>query len=195
MFDYEVLKLLWWVLVGVLLIGFAITDGYDLGAAGLLPIVGKNDNERRVVVNAVAPHWDGNQVWLVTAGGAIFAAWPMVYATAFSGFYWAMVLVLFALLMRPMAFEYRSKVEPHQQKWCDLALFISGTVPSLVFGVAFGNLFQGYDFNLDTYLRSTLNGSFWSLLNPFALLCGVVSLSMILMQGACWLGPAHRRWG
>ncbi|WP_211828648.1 cytochrome d ubiquinol oxidase subunit II [Kistimonas asteriae] len=188
MFDYEVLKLLWWVLVGVLLIGFAITDGYDLGAAGLLPIVGKNDNERRVVVNAVAPHWDGNQVWLVTAGGAIFAAWPMVYATAFSGFYWAMVLVLFALLMRPMAFEYRSKVEPHQQKWCDLALFISGTVPSLVFGVAFGNLFQGYDFNLDTFLRSTLNGSFWSLLNPFALLCGVVSLSMILMQGACWLG-------
>ncbi|GAA4650056.1 cytochrome d ubiquinol oxidase subunit II [Kistimonas scapharcae] len=188
MIEYEMLKLLWWVLVGVLLIGFAITDGYDLGSAGLLPFLGKNDNERRVIVNAVAPHWDGNQVWFITAGGAIFAAWPMVYATAFSGFYWAMVLVLFALLMRPIAFEYRAKVEPHQRKWCDLGLFISGTVPSLVFGVAFGNLFQGYDFNLDTYLRSTLNGSFWSLLNPFALLCGVVSLTMILMQGACWLG-------
>ena len=188
MIDYEVLKLLWWVLVGVLLIGFAITDGYDLGSAGLLPFLGKNDNERRVIVNAVAPHWDGNQVWFITAGGAIFAAWPMVYATAFSGFYWAMVLVLFALLMRPIAFEYRAKVEPHQRKWCDLGLFISGTVPALVFGVAFGNLFQGYDFNLDSYLRSTLNGSFWSLLNPFALLCGVVSLTMILMQGACWLG-------
>ncbi|MCK5893863.1 MAG: cytochrome d ubiquinol oxidase subunit II [Endozoicomonadaceae bacterium] len=188
MIDYEVLRFLWWVLIGVLLIGFAITDGYDLGSAGLLPFLGKNDNERRVIINAVAPHWDGNQVWFVTAGGAIFAAWPIVYATAFSGFYWAMMLVLFALMIRPLAFEYRAKVEPHQRKWCDLSLFISGTVPSLVFGVAFGNLFQGYDFTLDSYLRSTLNGYFWSLLNPFALLCGVVSLSMILMQGACWLG-------
>lgn len=188
MIEYETLKLLWWVLVGVLLIGFAVTDGYDLGSAGLLPFLGKNDNERRVIVNAVAPHWDGNQVWFVTAGGAIFAAWPMVYATAFSGFYWAMVLVLFALLMRPVAFEYRAKVEPHQRRWCDLGLLISGIVPPLVFGVAFGNLFQGYDFTLDSNLRSTLNGSFWSLLNPFALLCGVVSLTMILMQGACWLG-------
>lgn len=187
MFDYEVLKLLWWVLIGVLLIGFAITDGYDLGTAGLLPFVGKSNDERRVVINAVAPHWDGNQVWFITFGGAIFAAWPIVYATAFSGFYWAMMLVLFALMIRPLAFEYRIKVEPHQRKWCDLGLFISGVVPSLVFGVAFGNMFQGYDFTLDSNLRSTLNGSFWSLLNPFALLCGVVSLSMLLMQGACWL--------
>lgn len=187
MIDYEVLRFLWWVLIGVLLIGFAITDGYDLGSAGLLPFLGKNDNERRVIINAVAPHWDGNQVWFVTAGGAIFAAWPIVYAISFSGFYWAMMLVLFALMLRPLAFEYRAKVEPHQRKWCDLGLFISGTAPSLVFGVAFGNLFQGYDFTLDNYIRSTLNGSFWSLLNPFALLCGVVSLSMILMQGACWL--------
>ena len=185
--NYEVLKLIWWVLIGVLLIGFAITDGYDLGAAGLLPFLGKNDTERRIIVNAVAPHWDGNQVWLVTAGGAIFAAWPTVYATAFSGFYWAMMLVLFALILRPVGFEYRAKVEEHNKKWCDLGLTISGLVPALIFGVAFGNLFQGYGFTLDNIMRSRFDSGFFDLLNPFALLCGIVSLSMILMQGASWL--------
>lgn len=100
MFDYESLKLIWWVLVGVLLIGFALTDGFDLGAAALMPFVGRTDNERRVVINTIAPHWDGNQVWLITAGGALFAAWPLVYAASFSGFYWAMLLVLFALFVR-----------------------------------------------------------------------------------------------
>ena len=149
MFDYELLKLIWWLLIGILLIGFAIMDGYDLGSAGLLTFLGKNDTERRVVINAVAPHWDGNQVWLVTGGGAIFAAWPTVYATAFNGFYWALLVVLFALIMRPIAFEYRAKVEEHQKKWCDLGLVISGLVPSLIFGVAFGNLFQGYGYNLN----------------------------------------------
>ena len=106
MFDYESLKLIWWVLVGVLLIGFALTDGFDLGAAALLPFVGRTDQERRVVINTIAPHWDGNQVWLITAGGALFAAWPLVYAASFSGFYWAMLLVLFAMFVRP-AFENR----------------------------------------------------------------------------------------
>lgn len=187
MFDYELLKLIWWLLIGILLIGFAIMDGYDLGSAGLLTFLGKNDTERRVVINAVAPHWDGNQVWLITGGGAIFAAWPTVYATAFNGFYWALLVVLFALIMRPIAFEYRAKVEEHQKKWCDLGLVISGLVPSLVFGVAFGNLFQGYGYNLNEIMQVSYTSGFFDLLNPFALLCGVVSLSMLLMQGATWL--------
>ena len=184
--DYEVLKLIWWVLIGVLLIGFAIMDGYDLGTANLLPFMSKNDEERRIMINAVAPHWDGNQVWLITAGGALFAAWPIVYATAFSGFYWAMLLVLFALMGRPLAFDYRSKVDPHMTKYCDWGLFISGIVPSLVFGVAFGNLFQGFGFDLDDTMRSSFTQGFFSLLNPFALLCGLVSIAMLTMQGAVW---------
>lgn len=184
--DYEVLKFIWWVLIGVLFIGFAIMDGYDLGTANLLPFMSKTDDERRIMINAVAPHWDGNQVWLITAGGALFAAWPLVYATAFSGFYWAMLLVLFALIIRPLAFDYRSKVKPEQTKYCDWGLFISGIVPSLVFGVAFGNLFQGFGFDLDDTMRSSFTQGFFSLLNPFALLCGVVSIAMLTMQGAVW---------
>ena len=111
MLDYETLKIIWWLLVGVLLLGFAIMDGHDMGVGTLLPFVGKNDMERRVVINTVGPHWDGNQVWFITAGGAIFAAWPLVYATAFSGFYWAMLAVLWALFFRPVGFDYRCKIE------------------------------------------------------------------------------------
>ena len=110
MFDYSTLKIIWWLLVGVLLIGFAIMDGHDMGVGTLLPFVGRNDLERRVVINTVGPHWDGNQVWFITGGGAIFAAWPLVYATAFSGFYWAMLIVLWALFFRPVGFDYRSKI-------------------------------------------------------------------------------------
>ena len=185
--EYEILRLIWWVLIGVLLIGFAIMDGYDLGTANLLPFMSKNDTERRIMINAIAPHWDGNQVWLITAGGAVFAAWPTVYATAFSGFYWAMVLVLFALLIRPMALDYRSKIEDTRWRnaW-DWGLFASGAVPSLVFGVAFGNFFQGFGFHLDDLMRSSFTGSFFDLLNPFALLCGVVSVLMLTMHGAVW---------
>lgn len=188
MFDYESLKLIWWVLVGVLLIGFALTDGFDLGAAALMPFVGRTDNERRVVINTIAPHWDGNQVWLITAGGALFAAWPLVYAASFSGFYWAMLLVLFALFVRPVGFDYRSKLENTRwrQTW-DWGLFVGGLVPALVFGVAFGNLLLGVPFQFDADLRVTYYGSFWQLLNPFGLLAGVVSLSMLLLHGATWL--------
>lgn len=108
--DYEILKLIWWLFIGVLLAGFAVMDGQDMGVGTLLPFIGKNDDERRVMINSVAPHWDGNQVWFITGGGAIFAAWPLIYATAFSGFYWAMLLVLFALFFRPVGFDYRSKI-------------------------------------------------------------------------------------
>ncbi len=188
MFDYESLKLIWWVLVGVLLIGFALTDGFDLGAAALLTFVGRNDNERRVVINTIAPHWDGNQVWLITAGGALFAAWPLVYAASFSGFYWAMLLVLFALFVRPVGFDYRSKLENTRwrQSW-DWGLCIGGMVPALVFGVAFGNLLLGVPFQFDDTLRLSYHGNFWQLLNPFGLLAGVVSLSMLVLHGGTWL--------
>jgi cytochrome d ubiquinol oxidase subunit II len=186
--DYETLKLIWWLLVGVLLIGFVITDGFDMGAGALLPFLGKTDEERRVIINTVGPHWDGNQVWFITAGGAIFAAWPAVYAAAFSGFYVAMLLVLFALFFRPVGFDYRSKIaDPRWRSTWDWGLFAGGAVPALVFGVAFGNLFLGVPFQHDEFLRPTYTGSFWALLNPFALLAGVVSLSMLVMHGAVWL--------
>lgn len=188
MLDYETLKLIWWLLVGALLIGFAIMDGHDMGVGALLPFVGKNDDERRVVINTVAPHWDGNQVWFITAGGAIFAAWPLVYATAFSGFYWAMMAVLWALFFRPVGFDYRSKVQnaTWRNTW-DWGLFIGGAIPPIIFGVAFGNLFLGVPFQFDDTLRSTYTGTFWALLNPFSLLAGVLSLSMIVFQGANYL--------
>lgn len=188
MIEYELLKIIWWVLVGVLLIGFALTDGFDMGSMALMPFVGKTDSERRAAINTIAPHWDGNQVWFITAGGALFAAWPMVYSVAFSGMYWALLLVLFALFLRPVGFDYRSKLE--NTKWrnsWDWGLCIGGAVPALVFGVAFGNLFLGIPFSLDSTLRSEYTGSFFGLLNPFALVCGVVSLSMLCAHGGAWL--------
>lgn len=186
--DYETLKLVWWVLVGVLLIGFAVTDGFDMGVGALLPFLGKNDEERRVIINTVGPHWDGNQVWFITAGGAIFAAWPAVYAAAFSGFYIAMLLVLFALFFRPVGFDYRSKVaDPRWRNTWDWGLFVGGAVPALLFGVAFGNVILGVPFQLDEFLRPSYTGNFFGLLRPFALLAGVVSLSMLVMHGAVWL--------
>ena len=188
MIDYEVLRVIWWVLVGVLLIGFAITDGFDLGVGALLTLIGKTDDERRVMINTIGPHWDGNQVWFITAGGAIFAAWPMIYATAFSGFYLALALTLIALWMRPLGFDFRSKLPDKRWRssW-DWALFVSGVVPSLIFGVAFGNLLLGVPFELDSTLKATYTGSFFGLLTPFALLTGLVSVAMLLNHGATWL--------
>ncbi len=188
MFDYELLRLVWWVLVGVLLIGFAITDGFDMGVGALLPFVGKKDVERRVMLNTMGPHWEGNQVWLVTAGGALFAAWPMVYAAAFSGFYIAMILTLMALFFRPVGFKYRSLQEGAQWRtsW-DWALFAGSAIPPVIFGVAFGNLLQGVPFSFNQFLMLTYHGNFFGLLNPFGLLAGLVSLFMIVTQGAAWL--------
>ncbi|EGR1561284.1 cytochrome d ubiquinol oxidase subunit II [Vibrio sp. 2026] len=199
MFDYEILRLIWWVLIGVLLVGFAVTDGFDMGVGALVPIIGKNDTQRRVMINSIAPHWDGNQVWLITAGGALFAAWPLVYATSFSGFYLAMILTLAALWLRPLGLDYRSKIEdPKWRNSWDICISISGFVPPIIFGVAFGNLLQGVPFQLSEFLMPTYHGSFFGLLNPFALLCGLVSLFMILMQGSTWLqmkttGEVHVR--
>lgn len=188
MLDYEVLKVIWWLFIGVLLAGFAIMDGQDMGIGTLLPFLGKNDEEKRIMINAVAPHWDGNQVWFITGGGAIFAAWPLIYATSFSGFYWAMLLVLFALFFRPVGFDYRSKVDNTSWKatW-DWLLFVGSVVPPIVCGVAFGNLLQGVPFYFDDHLRSFYTGSFWALLNPFALVCGIASIAIFVAQGANYL--------
>ncbi len=197
--SYENLRLIWWLLIGVLWIGFALTEGFDMGVAMLLPFVGKTDEERRVAINAVAPHWDGNQVWLILAAGALFAAWPIVYATTFSGMYLALIILLFSLFLRPTGFDYRSKIDnPKWRNSWDWALFIPGVVPPLIFGIAMGNLFLGLPFHYDEFLRSYYSGNFFSLLHPFALLSGLLAVSMFLMQGASYLmlrseGTVHER--
>ena len=187
--DYEFLRVIWWLFLGVLLIGFAIMDGFDLGVAALLPFVAKNDTERRIVINTIGPVWEGNQVWLVLGAGAIFAAWPAIYATAFSGFYIAMFLVLATLILRPVGFDFRNKIaDPRWRTFWDYALFAGGVVPSLVFGVAIGNLLQGVPFRIDGDMRIFYEGSgLFELLNPFGLLCGLVSLSMLVSHGATYL--------
>jgi len=190
--DYDILRVIWWALLGVLLIGFALTDGFDMGVGALLPFVAKTDVERRVVINTVGPVWEGNQVWFILGGGAIFAAWPPLYAVSFSGFYLAMFVILAALIVRPVAFKYRSKREDAtwRTRW-DWALFAGGAVPALLFGVAVGNVLLGVPFYLTDSLMPMYPGNFAAkflgLLRPFALLAGVVSLAMLLMHGAAWL--------
>lgn len=206
--DYEILRLIWWLFLGVLLIGFAIMDGFDLGTAALLPFVARTDVERRVAINAVGPVWEGNQVWLILGAGAIFAAWPAIYAVAFSGFYIAMFLVLASLILRPVGFDFRNKMaSPVWRAFWDWALFVGGFVPSLVFGVAIGNLLQGVPFRIDADMRVLYEGSgLFELLNPFGLLAGLVSVALLTTHGAVYLtlkteGPvrdraaAHVRYG
>ncbi|MFA5984878.1 MAG: cytochrome d ubiquinol oxidase subunit II [Methylococcaceae bacterium] len=188
MFDYETMRLIWWVLIGVVAIAFALTEGFDFGVGTLLPFMGKTDIERRVIINTVGATWEGNQVWLVLLGGAIFAVWPAVYATLFSGLYIAMLLVLFALFFRPAGFDYRSKIEdPRWRSAWDWALFTGSALPPVLFGVLAGNLILGLPYHLDQDLRSFYDGSFWGLLNPFALLCGVAGLLICCFQGGLFL--------
>ncbi|KAK54368.1 cytochrome d ubiquinol oxidase subunit II [Bordetella bronchiseptica] len=204
-FDYATLRVLWWLLLGALLIGFAVMDGFDLGVAALLPLVAKTDVERRVVLNVVGPVWEGNQVWLITAGGAIFAAWPLLYAASFSGFYLAMMLVLIALILRPVGFKYRSKMEGTRwrSRW-DAVLCFCGVVAALVFGVAMGNIILGVPFGFDAAtLRPEYEGHFYQLFKPFALLAGLVSVAMMVMHGGVLLAwrthdpvsSRARNWG
>ncbi|MBB3177965.1 cytochrome d ubiquinol oxidase subunit II [Variovorax sp. Sphag1AA] len=197
--SYEFLRVVWWLLLGVLLVGFAVMDGFDLGTGMLLPFAGRNDLERRVVINSVGPVWEGNQVWLILGGGAIFAAWPQLYAVSFSGFYIAMFAILVPLILRPVAFKFRSKRDDAawRGRW-DAVLSIAGFVPSLIFGVAMGNVLQGVPFRFATDMHIHYDGTFFGLLNPFALLCGLVSVAMLAMHGAAWLqlktdGPVAQR--
>ena len=186
--DFATLRLIWWALLGVLLIGFSLTDGFDLGVGALLPFVAKTDEERRMVINTVGATWEGNQVWFILGGGAIFAAWPFVYAVSFSGFYLAMFLVLSALILRPVSFKYRSKrPSPKWRSFWDWCLFVGGFVPALVFGVAVGNVLLGAPFRLDSDLRSFYDGNLLGLFTPFSLIAGLLSVAMLVLHGAAWL--------
>lgn len=188
MFDYETLKLIWWAVIGVTLIGFIITDGFDMGVGILLPFASKNDDDRRIMINAIAPHWDGNQVWLVLAIGAVFAAWPMVYGIAFSGFYGIMMITLYSLFLRPVGFDYRSKLENPQwrNRW-DWGIFVGSAVPAFLFGLIFGNLLVGLDFSLNNNLRADFNISFLGMFNWFSVLTGIISVLMLIMHASIYL--------
>jgi cytochrome bd ubiquinol oxidase subunit II len=188
MFDYETLRIIWWAILIFLVCGFAVMDGFDLGIGMLLPFLGKTDDERRVMLNTIGPTWEGNQTWLVTLGGISFGAWSLVYATLFSGLYTGMLVLLFGLFLRPVGFDYRSKLpSPRWRSTWDWALFIGGAVPTVVLSLAGGNLIIGMPFQLDMDLRSSYTGSFWDLFQPFALLCVLVGVSLMCLHGAAFL--------
>lgn len=188
MFDYETLKIIWWVLMVTLLLGFALTGGFDLGVATLLPWVGRNDDERRVAIGTIHATWEGNQTWLITFGAALFAAWPMVYAAGFSVLYIALIFTLFALFLRPLGFDYRDKLKsPRWRNNWDWGLFVGGAFPALVFGVAIGNLFLGLPFTFNADMRISYQGGFFGLFSPFGVFCGVLGLAMLALHGAAWI--------
>ena len=188
MLDYPALQLIWWILLGVLLIGFAVLDGFDMGVAILLPFLGRTDMERRLIINTIGPVWESNQVWLILGAGAIFAAWPLLYAVAFSCLYLPMFVILTALIVRPVAFKFRSKL--HSLKWrtfWDRCLFMSGAAPALLFGIVIGNVLQGIPFRFDAEMRIFYEGSFFQLLNPYTLGWGFLSLFLVINQGIAYL--------
>ena len=185
--DYETLRVIWWAILGALLIGFALMDGFDLGLGATYRFLGRSDEERRALLECIEPVWDGNQVWLILGGGAVFAAWPLLYAASFSGLYLAMLVLLLALILRPVGFVFRNKLSAARWRnaW-DWALFAGGVVPALLTGVAFGNLFLGLPFHFDGLQRPVYTGGFIALLRPFALLAGMVSLAMLTMHGSVY---------
>ncbi len=186
--DYMTLKLIWFGIMAVILAAFAITGGMDIGAHILLPFVGRSDSERRAVLNAIGPTWEGNQVWLVVFGAGLFAVWPPVYATAFSSLYIALLIVVLMLILRPPGFDYRSKLTSAAwRKTWDICLYTSGIVLSLVFGVAIGNLFVGLPFHFNADLLPIYEGNFFQLFSPLCILIGINSLSMFVVQGAIFL--------
>jgi cytochrome d ubiquinol oxidase subunit II len=178
------LNIFWFMLVAVLFIGFFILEGFDYGVGILLPVIGRSDTERRVVINTIGPVWDGNEVWVLTAGGAIFAAFPHWYATLFSGFYLALFLMLLALIVRAVAFEFRSKHDsPRWRHWWDRAIVFGSLVPAVLWGVALGNMLRGVPIDADM----NFVGSFFDLLNPYALIGGLTTLVMFVLHGAIFL--------
>lgn len=189
MLTLELLRVIWWLLLGILFIGFAIFDGFDFGVATLLPFVAKNDIEKRVVINSIGPFWEGNQVWIILGAGAVFAAWPYVYAASFSGAYFAVLLLLLTMgICRPVSFKYRSKVENLAwRRFWDTVIFVGGVAPALIFGILVGNILMGLPFSLDSTMRTTYTGSLLDLFSPFALWCGITSLCMLIMHGGLYL--------
>lgn len=178
------LNTLWFVLIAVLYIGFFVLEGFDLGVGILMPFLRKDDKGRRVIINTIGPHWDGNEVWLITAGGATFAAFPSWYATLFSGFYLPLFLILVGLILRGIAFEFRSKDEnPRWRVFWDWAICVGSFIPALLFGVAFANFLRGVPIDA----TKQYVGGFWNLLNPYALLGGLVTLLGFVMHGAVFL--------
>lgn len=179
----------WFFLWGLLWAIFFITDGFDFGIGTLLPFFGKTDQDKRLMINAIGPLWDGNEVWLITAGGVTFAAFPLVYATMFSSLYTALMLILFALILRGVAFEFRGKVEnPGWRRFWDSCIFIGSAVPGLLFGVAFANIFRGLPLDENHLFQ----GNLLTLLNPYGLLGGVLFLLFFLVHGALWLAIRTR---
>src|SRR3990167_7495285 len=187
--DLETLRIIWWGLMGVLLIGFAITDGFDFGVATLFLFISRTETEKRIILNSIGPIWEGNQVWIILGAGAIFAAWPYVYAAAFSGFYFLILLLLLTMgISRPVSFKYRSKlINPVWRHSWDIAVFIGGIVPALLFGILVGNVLRGIPFYFDTNLRFFYTDSLKDLFSPFIWLCGLTSLTMLMMHGAAYL--------
>lgn len=178
------LNTLWFILVAVLYTGYFILEGFDFGVGILLPFLGKDDIKRRVIINTIGPHWDGNEVWLITAGGATFAAFPHWYATLFSGFYLPLFLILLALIVRGVAFEFRSKHgDLRWRKLWDNCIFIGSLIPAILWGVAFANFIRGVP--LDSAMQYT--GGFWNLLNGYSLLGGLVSVLLFTLHGAIFL--------
>jgi cytochrome bd ubiquinol oxidase subunit II len=178
------LHIIWFILIAVLYIGFFVLEGFDFGVGMLMPFLGKGDTERRAIINSIGPHWDGNEVWLITAGGATFAAFPHWYATLFSGFYLPLFLLLVGLILRGVAFEYRSKDEnPKWRKFWDWCIFGGSLVPALLLGVAFANLVRGVP--IDASMQYA--GGFFNLLNPYALLGGLTTVLVFLLHGAIFL--------
>lgn len=189
MLDIEQLRVIWWALLGILFMGFAVTDGFDLGVAALFPWVARNESEKRIVLNSIGPFWEGNQVWIILGAGAIFAAWPYVYAVAFSGFYLLILLLLLTMgISRPVSIKYRSKLaNQFWRRFWDWVVFIGGVFPAVIFGLLIGNVLCGVPFYFDDDLRVHYSGSFFDLFQPFAWWCGLTSLAMLIMHGGLYL--------
>lgn len=188
MIDYQVLQVVWWVLMGFILILYATTAGFDMGITMIMPFFRK-ETHRRIALNVSAPTWDGNQTWIVFAGGGLFVVWPVVYTTAFSGMYAAILLILMPFFFRPPGYDYRSKIDSHcwRRSW-DLGLFISSFCPVFIFGLIFGNCLLGFPFHFNAFsMEEIYTGDFGGLLSIFGIICGLTSVSMIIMHGAAWL--------
>lgn len=179
--TWDILRQIWFVLIGVLLVGYSILDGFDLGIGTLLPFLGKREEEKEDLFRSIGPFWDGNEVWLLTGGGALFAAFPQAYATVFSGFYLALMLVLFSLIFRAVSLEFRVH-DPKRKRFWEWAFIIGSFLPALLYGVALGNVIKGVPLNENM----DYTGNFFTLLHPFALVIGLLGLAAILLQGSTY---------